>query len=211
VPDDAEVYYIVRHPDTEQVAAIFERLVQAAEGAARGTGTTVTYELINGVYSVLPNDTLSRLMDRNLRDVGGLDYSAEERAFAEQLRATLPPDALLVSSASEIQPYELKPLPASTDVADVSWVVPTAGVNTATWVPGTAAHSWQAVAAGGTSIGVKGMFVAAKTLALTAIELFEDPSVLKDAAAEYEELVGPEFEYRPLVGDRPPPLDYRLN
>jgi aminobenzoyl-glutamate utilization protein B len=114
VPDEAEVYYIVRHPDTEQVAAIFERLVQAAEGAARGTGTTVTYELVNGVYSVLPNDTLSRLMDRNLRDVGGLDYSAEERAFAEQLRATLPPDALPVSSASEIQPYELRPLPAST-------------------------------------------------------------------------------------------------
>jgi len=211
VPDAAEVYYIVRHPDAEQVAAILERLVQAAEGAARGTGTTVTHELVNGVYSLLPNDTLSRLMDSNLRDIGGVDYAAEERAFADRLRVTLPSDGLPVSSAAEIQPYEPKPLPASTDVADVSWVVPTAGLNTATWVPGTAAHSWQAVAAGGTSIGVKGMFVAAKTLTLTAIALFEDPSVLEDAAAEYEELVGPEFHYTPLVGDRPPPLDYRLD
>jgi aminobenzoyl-glutamate utilization protein B len=76
-------------------------------------------------------------------------------------------------------------------------------------VPGTPAHSWQAIAAGGTTIGVKGMVVAAKTLALTAADLFSDPKTLEAATAEYRKRVGPEFVYRPLVGDRPPPLDYR--
>jgi aminobenzoyl-glutamate utilization protein B len=94
-------------------------------------------------------------------------------------------------------------------VADVSWVVPTAGLRTATWVPGTAAHSWQAVAAGGTSIGTKGMLVAAKTLALTAVEIFTNPDIVEAASAEYAERVGPDFVYTPLLGDRDPPLDYR--
>jgi aminobenzoyl-glutamate utilization protein B len=100
-------------------------------------------------------------------------------------------------------------LPASTDVGDVSWVVPTTGLRAATWVPGTAAHSWQAVAAGGTSIGTKGMFVAARTLARTAIHLFEDPEIIGAAAADYRDRVGDDFRYEALLGDRPPALDYR--
>jgi len=103
----------------------------------------------------------------------------------------------------------MKEAGGSTDVADVSWVVPTTGLRTATWVPGTAAHSWQAIAAGGTSIGTKGMPVAAKTLALTAIDLMTDPALRAAAKAEYEKRVGPDFVYVPLVGDRKPPLDYR--
>ena len=109
----------------------------------------------------------------------------------------------------EIQPFAIKDPAGSTDVADVSWVVPTTGLRTATWVPGTAPHSWQAIAAGGTSIGIKGMLVAAKTLTLTAIDLFSDPKILRDAKSEYQRRVGPHFVYRALVGDRPPPLDYR--
>ena len=79
----------------------------------------------------------------------------------------------------------------------------------ATWVPGTASHSWQAVAAGGTTIGAKGMVVAAKTLALSAVDLFLRPDVLEAAKAERLERIGPDYVYRPLVGDREPPLDYR--
>jgi aminobenzoyl-glutamate utilization protein B len=97
----------------------------------------------------------------------------------------------------------------STDVADVSWVVPTAGLRAATWVPGTPAHSWQAVSAGGMSIGTRGMLVAAKAIALTAVELFTHPEIVAEAAAEHARLVGPDFVYRPLLGDRDPPLDYR--
>ena len=88
-------------------------------------------------------------------------------------------------------------------------MVPTAGLGTATWVPGTSAHSWQAVAAGGMSIGTKGMLLAAKTLTLTAIDLFSDPSHLDAARQEFDQRRGPDFEYRALLGDRPPPLDYR--
>ena len=95
-------------------------------------------------------------------------------------------------------------------MADVSWVVPTAGLRTATWVPGTAAHSWQAIAAGGMSIGEKGMINAAKVMAMTAVDLFTRPDLVAAAATEYRERVGPNFVYQSLVGDRGPPLDYRL-
>ena len=83
------------------------------------------------------------------------------------------------------------------------------GITTATWVPGTPAHSWQAIAAGGMSIGEKGMIVAAKALAVTAVDLFTDDDLLSAAKAEYAERVGSDFRYVSLVGDRPPPLDYR--
>ena len=73
VPDFAEVYYYVRHPDAKQVAEIFPRLLKAAEGAALGTGTTVEHEIIHGVYSMLRSDALARVMDRNLRKVGGVE------------------------------------------------------------------------------------------------------------------------------------------
>jgi aminobenzoyl-glutamate utilization protein B len=91
----------------------------------------------------------------------------------------------------------------------VSWRVPTAGLRVATWVPGTASRSWQAVAAGGTSIGIKGMMVAAKTLALTAIDAFTSPKLVADARAEFKRRIPQGFVYRPLLGDRAPALDYR--
>jgi aminobenzoyl-glutamate utilization protein B len=183
--------------------------VKASEGAALGTGTTVDHEVIHGIYAILSNDTLARVMDRNLRTLGGVTYTAEEQAFAEKLRTSLPADAPPIARAAAIEEYGVKEAGGSTDVADVSWVVPTAGLRTATWVPGTAAHSWQAIAAGGTSIGVKGMLVAARTLTATAIDLFTNPETIGAATTEYRKLVGPNFVYTSLVGDRKPPLDYR--
>ena len=210
VPDFAEVFFYVRNPDPELVAEIFQRVVAAAEGAAQGTGTTMDYEVIHGLYNLLPNETLQRVMWRNLNQVGGVTYNDEERKFAELLHATLPEESPPLASAEEIKPYDfVRSGMGSTDVADVSWAVPTAGLRTATWVPGTASHSWQAIAAGGMSIGTKGMIVAAKTLALTAVEIFTNPDIVDDAAAEQAERAGPDFVYRPLLGDRAPPLDYR--
>jgi aminobenzoyl-glutamate utilization protein B len=98
----------------------------------------------------------------------------------------------------------------STDVGDISWNVPTAEFSTATWVPGTPAHSWQAIAAGGTDIGIKGLQLAAKTLALTAADFFENPALAAQAHAEFIEQRGKDFIYNPLLGDRAPALDYRL-
>ena len=99
----------------------------------------------------------------------------------------------------------------STDVGDVSWVVPTIGLGTATWVPGTSAHSWQAVASGGTSIGRKGMMVAAKTIALTAIDLFKNPKMIQEATDEWAKKRGADFQYKSLLGTRKPALNYRDN
>jgi len=87
--------------------------------------------------------------------------------------------------------------------------VPTVGLSTATWVPGTAAHSWQAVACGGTSIGIKGMMMAARAMAFTGYDLFKSPSSIEEAQSEFEKRRGSEFVYSPLLGNRPPALNYR--
>jgi aminobenzoyl-glutamate utilization protein B len=209
VPDFAEVYYYVRHPDPRTLDEIWARVVKAAEGAAIGTGTRVEHEIIHAVYSLLRNETLAKVMDRELRAVGGVQYDAQEREFAQKLQTTMPPPVRPLGSEAEIQPFGLEQRYGSTDVGDVSWVVPTTSVRTATFVPGTPGHSWQAVAAGGMSIGFKGMNLAAQTIARTAVSLYRDPAILKEARREFDALRGPDFRYRALLGERSPPLDYR--
>lgn len=210
IPDHAEVYYYVRHPEPEVVRSIFDRLVKAAEGAAQGTGTTMEFEVMGGSYSRLPVVALQEAVYENLKAVGGVLYDDEEWAFADALKKTLPSEPAL-ETAAEIQPFAWERTYASSDAGDVSWMVPTSTLSAATWVPGTAAHSWQAIAAGGTSIGPKGMMVAAKTLALTAVDLFSDPAKLAAIQAEFRERRGADFRYDPLLGDRDPPLDYRAS
>ena len=108
-----------------------------------------------------------------------------------------------------MQPLEFKQDMGSSDVGDVSWTVPTIDIDVATWVPGTAAHTWQAIASGSTSIGIKGMQVAAKMLALSAMDLYSDPELLVEAKTEFDTARGEDFVYEALLGDRDPPLDYR--
>ncbi|MCB0632622.1 MAG: amidohydrolase [Lewinella sp.] len=211
VPAFAEVYYYARHPDVAKVKSIFESLVDMSEGAAKGTGTRTDYEVIMGLYNLLPNETLASMMHANLEKIGGVFYTPEEKAFAEKIMTTYDAGGLPPEAAEKIQPFEVRERGgyASTDVGDISWVVPTADLGAATWVPGTAAHSWQAVAAGGTSIGHKGMMVAAKTIALTTIDILRDPAVTEKAKAELNRRRGKAFSYESLVGDREPPIDYR--
>lgn len=211
VPAFAEVFYYVRNPDVANVKEIFAKVVKAAEGAALGTNTEMDYEVIHGLYNVLPNETLARMMHTNLMKVGGVKYSDEERQFAESILATYPNFKADLADAVEVKDFIIreKGTGGSTDVGDVSWLVPTAGMSAATWVPGTSAHTWQAVAAGGTSIGTKGMMVAAKTIALTALDIFKNPNVTKTALEELMRRRGEGFVYEALVGDRNPPLDYR--
>ncbi len=210
VPDFAEVYYYARHNSRKVVIDIFDRMVKAAEGAALGTGTTMDYEMIGGTHELLPNLTLQKMMYDNLVKVGGIEYTPEEKVFADKIAVTLGYEKANLAIAKNVQPYETEARAfGSTDVGDVSFMVPTVGMGAATWVPGTPAHSWQAVAAGGTSIGKKGMMVAAKTLTRTAIELFENPALVAKAKTEFLERRGPDFKYVPLLGDRTPALDYR--
>jgi aminobenzoyl-glutamate utilization protein B len=210
VPDFAEVYYYARHNRRDIVIDIFDRIVKAAEGAALGTGTTMDYEMINGVHELLPNLTLQKRMHDNLSKVGGMTYTDQELEFADKIAVSLGYEKANTDVAASVQPYKTEAKAyGSTDVGDVSFAVPTVGMGAATWVPGTPAHSWQAVAAGGTSIGHKGMIIAAKTLALTAVDLFKYPDLIKAAKSEFMERRGADFQYIPLLGDRAPALDYR--
>ena len=211
VPDLAEVYYYVRHPKMYMVEELFNRVVKTAEGAAIGTDTSMSYEVMHGNYSLLPNDVIQKIMHKNLDSFGGITYSEEENEYAKTIYKTFVKPTLKIGSQKEISAYQTSHSYGSTDVGDVSWVVPTAGIRTATWVPGTAAHSWQAVASGGTTIGLKGTELAAKTIAATAVEIFSNPLIIKEAKKELEQRVGDDFVYKALLGDRKPPLNYRVN
>lgn len=209
VPERAQVYYYVRHPERDEVEVLFDRVVAAAEGAALGTGTRMEYEVMHGNYPLLPNEVLAKAIYSEMRQIGGITYDESELEFAKAIRNSLFGSQRPLSTAREIAPFEFRQKTGSTDVGDVSWNVPTAGFGTATWVPGTTAHSWQAVAAGGMSIGHKGMMMAANVLAATARELYVNPKLVAAARTEFEERRGKDFVYRPLLGDREPPLDYR--
>jgi len=209
VPDFAEVFYYLRHPSAATVQALWARLEDAARGAALGTGTKVDWEIIHGNHSLVINETLQKMMHEKLTQVGGITYSAEEQKFAEALYATLNLPNRKLGSEKEIQPYEVSLGYGSTDVGDVSIAVPTVGLRTATYVPGTAGHSWQSTAAAGMSIGFKGAHLAAKTLTLAGIELFENEDLRRAARQEFDAFRGSDFVYEALLGDRKPPLDYR--
>jgi aminobenzoyl-glutamate utilization protein B len=209
VPDFAEVYYYVRHPKRKDVVEIFDRVVKAAEGAAIGTGTTMKYDIIGGTHDLLINKTLAEAMQTNLDKVGGVQYTEAEMEFAKKIQPTMlsPVD---IATAAKVKPltYINEGNSGSTDVGDVSYAKPTVGLRAATWVPGTPAHSWQAIASGGTEIGTKGMLVASKTMALTAIDLMSNPALLAKAVEEFKASIG-DYKYKALLGDIKPALNYR--
>ena len=213
VPAFAEVYYYARHKDRDILQSVWKRIENAAEGAAKGTGTKVEWEVLGGVFNLLPNVTLAEVMHQNLKTVGGVTYTPEETAFAEKISETFGEQKVPVTNAALVKDFrdasESATSGGSTDVGDVSWTVPTVGLQTATWVPGSSAHSWQSTAASGMSIGQKGMIVAAKTLALTALDLYKSPALIEKARAEWTQKRGANFKYEALLGDRKPALDYR--
>jgi aminobenzoyl-glutamate utilization protein B len=210
VPDFAEVYYYVRHPKRKDVVEIFDRVMKAAEGAALGTGTTMKYDIIGGTHDLLINRTLAELMQTNLERVGGVTYTEEEKAYAKKMQPSFLGTIPGIETAGMIKPisYVDEGGRGSTDVGDVSYAKPTVGLRAATWVPGTPAHSWQAVSSGGTEIGTKGMLVASKTMALTAIDLMSNPEFIKKATEEFNKTIG-DYKYKALLGDIKPALNYR--
>ncbi len=166
------------------------------------------YEIIGGTHDLLINKTLAQNMQDNLEKVGGVNYTPKEIQFSKELEKSFLSSAPGYAEAATVKPLHLEKNQGSTDVGDVSYAVPTVGLETATWVPGTTAHSWQAVACGATDIGIKGMIVAAKTMALTAIDLFTNPELIKKAKEEFVISKG-NYKYKALLGDRKPALNYR--
>jgi aminobenzoyl-glutamate utilization protein B len=207
VPAYAQIWYFVRAPRRDQVDAIYARVLDIAKGAALMSGTTYDIDFVTGCYELLPNLALSRLVLEKLQAIGDLSFTAEEQAFARKLQGTFAPgtlahafaltqrlvsrelDPTLIETSlwQQILPHIETPivLPGSTEVGDVSQITPTAQLTTCCWPLGTPGHSWQIVASSGSSIGSKGMLLAAKALALTGLDLLTRPDLLAAARAEF--------------------------
>ena len=210
VPAYAEVSLVARHPSMPVLNGIWERIMKCAQAGALASETRVEFEQGTNYANTLPNDALSDALGRAMRKAGGYEYTPQERSFAETLqksleasRPTPPPNQVQVDH-SEIA------TPASSDVGDVSWNVPTAQFTTATFVPGVGAHTWQAAACAGSSIGRKGMIVAARTLALAAVELFETPAEIDAAKTAFEKRRAGRTWATHIAAGSKPPLDYAV-
>ncbi|MBO6170221.1 MAG: amidohydrolase [Bacteroidales bacterium] len=208
VPDKASVKYYFRSPSRKVVGELLERALEAARGAAMGTGTTMDYELLSGNYERLPNDAMAELVGRNLEAVGGIKLDAREMEFARAVAAESGVSAELIDRLSVVVPpadegYEAY---VSSDVGNVTWAVPTGSFRYACFTPGGVGHSWQQVASGGTTMGTKGALGAARVLYLSAYELLTDAAALARVRQEFEQRRGPDFKFEPLMGSRRPPF-----
>jgi len=198
----AEVLYLIRAPEVEQARALFARVRKIADGAALMTETEATLEIDKACSNIVPNMTLAAAMHANLTRVGPVPFDAEDMAFAERIRGTLTPDdiahAVETNGTPEAAesvlygaPVPLDPTPrvlgGSTDVGDVSWIVPTVQMWGACFAVGTPGHSWQLVAQGMAPAAHKGMVHAAKVMAATALDVIRDPGLLARAKAELKE------------------------
>jgi aminobenzoyl-glutamate utilization protein B len=213
VPDTAELYLYARNPSSVVLSGVWDRILKIGQGAALMTETTLDVKEIGGDANVLPNDALAKIAQRNLEEVGGFHYTAEETHFAEELQKSLPPGgAGKLDSTAVIQPLrrpDANEAAASTDVGDVSWNVPTIGFRTATFVPGVVPHTWQAAASAGMSIGQKGMLVAAKALAATGADLFSDRQLVLEAKADFRRQMEGKTYQSVIPPGAKPPLNYR--
>lgn len=187
VPEHAEVSIIVRNPDLKALEGIWERVLNCAQAGATASGTRMDFEITSGYANIVSVPSLVSLLDRNLRVAGGVRYTAEERRFAEALRANVDvANAPPLGTEASILPPRTAIVPASTDVGDVSQVVPTGHFLAAVFPPGIPLHTWLSTACAGTSIARKGMVVAAKTLALSTMDLLTNPALVTEAKAGWQ-------------------------
>lgn len=220
VPALAEVLYTVRAPHIAEAMDLFERVKQVANGAALMTGTRVEMIFDKAVSNVLHNDTLDLILDENMRALGGFAVTDEETEFAKTIQGTLTSEEFENSAKhfaaalrkprpiiTEVLPYKNhdRPVTGSTDMGDVSWVVPTTQCLTACYAWGTAFHSWQMVSQGKMSLAHKGMLLAAKTMAATAIDLIGRPEALRHAKDELSEKRGGRPYNCPIPAEVLPP------
>jgi len=199
VPDYAKVWYFVRDNDREGVEQLYDRVLKIAQGAATMTETTHEVYLITGVYNMMVNRVLAEVLHKNLQLVGTPQFTEDEQKFARQLQRSLGVKEIgLKDEIDELKEPERFMGGGSTDVADVSWLVPTASLRTVCWPSGTPGHSWGVVTCSGSPIGFKGMIVTAKTIAAAAIEVLMDPRIVEKAQAEFKEKTK-DFTYKSAV------------
>ena len=210
VPAFAEVSLMARHPDAGELENIWARILKCAQAGALASETRMEFVQGTNYANILPNDALNDVLGRAMRKAGGYEYTPAEREFAEKMQKTLGtainkdgPETLHISRDEGYAS-------ASTDVGDVSWVVPTGNFVAATFVPGVVPHTWQAAACAGSSIGRKGMTVAARTLALAGIDLLENPAEVDAAKQAFQKRLAGRAWTTHIAKDAKPPLDYAV-
>jgi aminobenzoyl-glutamate utilization protein B len=208
VPEFAEVYYYIRHPKSNVLRPLYQRLELCAQAGALATETKLEIDYQGGTREILPNNVLSQVALRNLQTLNDLRYSEEDVQFATRLQQTLARPQPL-DDIQRVHDQSGTVGTGSTDVGDVSWVTPTTGFTTACWVPGTPGHSWQATACGARPMARRGMNLAARVLAATAWDLYQNPKLLQTAKAEHQKRVGEEKYESLLSPGQKPPLNYR--
>jgi aminobenzoyl-glutamate utilization protein B len=206
VPDFARVWGWARDSSQAGVEAVLVRLREIAEGAAKIAGVESKFVIQTGVWERMVLAEGAKILDANLRWIGPITYTPEEQAFARAIqRATGVAETGMRPDIEPLEETRPDPPGGSTDVGDVSWVAPTLHFSVATAPPDAPWHAWPVVACGGMSIGHKGMMLAAKTLAATAVDLFEDAATRDRIAAEFAKKKGT-VVYRGYIGDNPVPL-----
>jgi aminobenzoyl-glutamate utilization protein B len=193
VPPLAEVWYYLRANKHRDVEDYFEWLNEIARAAAAMSRTELASVQVDAdMHEVLPNRTLSEILQRNLELVGAPRFTGEEKEFAARTQADLPrkPEKAL---SEEVEPLPDEPEQgmASTDVGDISWFVPVGQLSVASYTYGAPGHSWQIVACTGTTIGEKAMLVAAKSLAGAAVDLYASPELVHEAKTDFDEIRKP--------------------
>ena len=206
VPDFAQIWTRLRENNREQVDVLYERALKIAEGAALMTGTTHEVKLISGIYEIQVNRTGAEAMQKNLEALGEITYTDEEVAYANTiLKETGKPQKGIDGSVHPLR----ETLPAqggSTDVGDVSQIVPTIRMSATVASKGGPWHSWAVVACTGMSIGHKGMIYAAKALAMTMADLYKNPKLVDEVKKDFKDnKVNKTYDPRILPG--PPSLD----
>ncbi|WP_394688952.1 M20 family metallopeptidase [Hoeflea sp.] len=217
----AKVRYVVRAATTPEMLKLLERVRKVADGAALMTETQVSSQVLTAVSNLVYNAPLGEVMQRNLEQLGPPSFSEEDKAYAARFQATLSEDDIRQSYRGQglveatrtvladfIVPADTPAVPfgGSTDVADVSWVVPTVQMWGANHAIGTQLHTWQVVAQGKGEPAIKGMVHAAAIMAATAADAFLDPELLARAKADLARRVGPEGYVSPLPEDAEPPI-----
>ena len=206
VPDYAQIWTRLRENDRPNVDVLYERAKEIAKGAALMAGVKHEIQLISGIYEIQVNRTGAKVMQQNIESLGEISYTKDEVEYANTiLKETGKPMKGLDGKI-----YPLRPsLPAqggSTDVGDVSQLVPTIRMSATVASKGGPWHSWAVVACTGMSIGHKGMVYASKALGMTMVDLFMDPKLIDQVKKDFKEnRTNPAYDPRIPVG--PPKLN----
>ena len=206
VPDYSRIWVRVRDTKRKGMQEVYERVQAMAEGAAILANVDYKISLISGIHEILPNRAGGVAVQKNLETLGAIQYTAEETAFAHQIQAaTGKPQVGIDGTIKPLRETLEHPGGGSTDVGDVSFIVPVVRLGVATAPKGTPWHSWAVVACGGMSIGHKGMLYAAKALGMTMVDMFTNPKLRAEVKAEFISRKG-DYQYKGLLPEGPPPV-----